>query len=1100
MFPVHGVKSPVFVGGASRGPVAAGAREAASHTDAGTPLAAAPPTGAPVVPVVVSLRELGADPVARVQELTSAHRDVALVVVADESLSGADWRALIGAGAEDVVRAEGPGWRLDAAIERARRSADVRSGADRQRLLQGYSVEAWTVLGSDAAVIDRGIGRSIGAGAWAPFSRVADGSAEEFAAAMGMASSSPGQAVWLDEASIVDAQGTSHDVEIVLSDLSGEPSVGGILVLYWDIERRVRAAAAAAFQATLLAAVDQAVVAVDPRGCLVYWNDAAARLYGWTAEEALGRHFIELFAGRKEVPAGPAATALAEARKWSGESWAWDRAGRHFPAAISVTPVTGADGEVEAVIAVCDDISERRETEEALRRLAAVVESSGDAIISFDLDGHVTTWNPAAEGLYRRSAGDVVGRCWPELTPAGAQAEVLALVEAAAEGRSAHAVRTRQLRKDGTAVPVAVTVAPLHGKGGCIVGLSAIVHDVTEEVLAAEHRAKAEARFQAAFEQSSHGMALADCEMRVTAVNPAVCSLLGRSEGELLSDGWARFLHPDDPPPGTRQWRASDERGAPHPPAVVAGDTAGGGAPAAGASIPAGEELPAQFHRERRFLRRDGTVVTTVVDASLVRDPDGAPAWYMIQLQDVTAHRQVQAELEHRALHDDLTGLPNRALIAGRLDAALAANDGRGVGVVFVDIDGFSHINDVLGHDTGDRVLVEIGSRLQRAVRSDDTVGRFGGDEFVLICEGMDVEELAALSERISDSVEAPITVKGHRMPVRVGLGITMSRPGSTSGSLLSEAGAAVSRAKELGRGQAAVFDESLRAKAVALLEGEQALRAALDRGEIVPHFQPVVDLASGKPRGFEALARWVRGNAAPVPAEHWITMAQKSGLIVEVSEVILARAVADAAEWNRRFPEQRCWVSVNVDASQLVETRLAEIVDHMLGVAGLDPHLLHLEITETVVMDDIDASVAVLQDLRNLGVHLCIDDFGTGYSSLSYLRHLPVDALKIDRSFVAELGTADGDPSIVRAVVGLTQVLGLACVAEGVETEAQRDVLRGVGCPLGQGYLWSRPLPAADAGAWLAAAGNPAGGRPDTTPAAFGARRKRRSGAGRRR
>ncbi|MHB8506905.1 MAG: putative bifunctional diguanylate cyclase/phosphodiesterase, partial [Acidimicrobiales bacterium] len=293
----------------------------------------------------------------------------------------------------------------------------------------------------------------------------------------------------------------------------------------------------------------------------------------------------------------------------------------------------------------------------------------------------------------------------------------------------------------------------------------------------------------------------------------------------------------------------------------------------------------------------------------------------------------------------------------------------------------------------------------------------------------------------------------------------------STSGTLLSEADAAVSRAKELGRGQAAVFDESLRTKARALLEGEQALRAALDRGEVIPHFQPVVDLATGRPLGFEALARWVRGSAGPVPAEQWIAMAQKSGLIIELSEVVLAGALAEAADWSRRFPEQRHWVSVNVDASQLVETRLAEVVGRMLDVAGLDPHLLHLEITETVVMHDIDASVAVLHDLRDLGVHLCIDDFGTGYSSLSYLRHLPVDMLKVDRSFVAELGTAGGDPSIVKAVVGLTQALGLACVAEGVETEAQRDALLGVGCPLGQGFLWSRPMPAAAARAWLAGA-----------------------------
>lgn len=987
--------------------------------------------------LVVALAALGPDPLGRLRALTAELPPAAVALVTVPADAGdAMRRALVDAGAADVVDA-GAGWQLHAALARCARLGDIAGEARRYRLLHTLSLEGYALLDRAGAVLEHHVVRAGPSGqAWPGFAAVAEPSAAAFRAALAAAAASPGEPVELPDAEMVDTAGDRHWVEIVLTDLVDEPSVAGVVLMYWDITTRVQAMQAVAFQANLLAAVAQAVIALDRADRIVYWNPAAAELYGWPAAEALGRPLHALLGSLE----GPELVAIREAvgagRRWAGEVQTTHRSGRRFPVALSVTPVRGEDGTVPAVILAATDVSERRTAEEGLRRLATVVESSGDAIVSFDRSGRVTTWNPAAERLYGWAPGEATDLGWVDLTPEAAREEVAEALAAVAADRTVDQLRTHQQRSDGSTVPVAMTLAPIRD-GDRIVGSAAIVHDTTPEVVAAEERAAAEARFTAAFDQSSYGMALAGPDLRVTAVNRAVCQLFGRSEGELLGDGWARFAHPDD------RSAVEDLRAR------------------AGTSL-------RRIAEERRFVRADGDVVAVQIDLNLVEDPSGGPAYYMVQLHDVTARRLVEAELEHRALHDDLTGLPNRTLIAERLDLALAEAGGQGVGVVFVDVDGFSHINDVLGHEAGDRVLVELGQRLRRAVRAHDTVGRFGGDEFVLVCQDVDVDELAALARRVTDTVEAPITLRGRRTPVRVGLGITMSRPGSTSASLLSEADAAVARAKELGRGQAAVFDESLRAKARALLEGEGALRAALDRGEVVPYFQPIVELASGRPVGFEALARWQRNGGTVAAAEGWIELAQRSGLIVELSELVLARAVAEAAEWQRRAPGQRLWVAVNLDASHLVEAHLPETVERVLTTGGLDPQLLHLEITETAVMQDLDASAAVLSALRELGVHLSVDDFGTGYSSLSYLRRLPVDTIKVDRSFVAELATERGDASIVRAVLGLGKALGLRCIAEGVETALQQRVLADLGCELGQGYLWSRALAAPDARAWL--------------------------------
>ena len=458
-------------------------------------------------------------------------------------------------------------------------------------------------------------------------------------------------------------------------------------------------------------------------------------------------------------------------------------------------------------------------------------------------------------------------------------------------------------------------------------------------------------------------------------------------------------------------------------------------------------------------------------NVTLIRGPAGAPLYLMVQALDITARKRMEYELEHRALHDDLTGLPNRALLNDRLEQALAVTGRTGghIGVVFLDVDGFKNVNDALGHGTGDNLLVELGHRLCMAVRPDDTVARFGGDEFVILCADVTIESMELLAARIGAALSERFTVGGKDVEVHASLGITLSAPESTPQSLLSEADAAMFRAKELGRNQVAVFDDTLRARAAEFLEGEKALRLAIARRDLVAFYQPIIDLAAGRPIGVEALVRWIRPDGSVVTPDQFIPLAEATGLIVRLGELMLLEAVQTVAGWNAAGPsDQQLWVSVNLSARQLVEPSLLETVRHTLAASGLLPGQLHLEITETVVMGDVEASIVKLEQIRGLGVRVSIDDFGTGYSSLAYLRQLPVDTLKIDRRFVDGVVDEPDDLSIVEAVIGLSRSLGLTSLAEGVETDDQLQALVRLGCELGQGYLWARPMTADDALEWV--------------------------------
>jgi diguanylate cyclase (GGDEF)-like protein len=445
-----------------------------------------------------------------------------------------------------------------------------------------------------------------------------------------------------------------------------------------------------------------------------------------------------------------------------------------------------------------------------------------------------------------------------------------------------------------------------------------------------------------------------------------------------------------------------------------------------------------------------------------------------LQLRLIAAQRitQLHKELLERDKHlrylagtDPLTGLPNRTLFLNHLEQGLARAErwARPVGVLFLDLDNFKVINDSLGHQGGDLLLVEIARRIRACVRDNDTVARLGGDEFTVLVEDIEDEnEATALAERVALALRQPVRLGEREIFVSASVGVALSRPGRDGPeALLRNADMAMYQAKANGKARHAVFDQSMEARALARLELETDLRHALERDEFRVFYQPITALADGHIAEVEALVRWehpVRGMVSP---DEFIPIAEETGLIVALGQWVLETACRQGARWRDAHPEEPPIMSVNLSGRQFQHPSLVADIRDVLLRTGLTPRALKLEITESVIMHDAEATIVALHELKELGIQLAIDDFGTGYSSLSYLKRFRVDTLKVDKSFVHGLGQDSMDTAIVRSVVALAKALNMDVTAEGIETHAQRAELLALGCDRGQGYLFARPLPA---------------------------------------
>ena len=470
-------------------------------------------------------------------------------------------------------------------------------------------------------------------------------------------------------------------------------------------------------------------------------------------------------------------------------------------------------------------------------------------------------------------------------------------------------------------------------------------------------------------------------------------------------------------------------------------------------SLAAGSREPA-----RDFSSRDQQILSAFAEhASLALD-----------------HARAVEEAVHEAFHDSLTGMPNRALFRDRLEHALtrAERIGGSVGVLVCDLDGFQTFNDSLGPETGDRLLRAVGERLGGCLRPSDTVARLGGDEFAVLLESLrEPEDAARGARRILDALEAPFELAGREVFVSASIGMTAGS--GSADTLLRDADLAMYRAKEQGRGRYAMYEPEMHTAVVERLELEVDLKRAIENGELLLAYQPIFNLRSQSVVGLEALVRWRHPTRGLVQPDRFVPLAEETGQIIALGRWVLRTAAQQAALWRARYPGfPNLQVSVNISGAQLSEDGLGEELGEALELAQLDPAGLVLEITETILMDDVEAAVERLGELKDIGVDLAIDDFGSGYSSLTSLRRFPLDQLKIERHFVAGIGSDDEEPALLRAIVDLAEIFDLNPVAEGIERRDQGERLLELGCELGQGNLLSEPLSATDADALLLKAG----------------------------
>ncbi|MEQ8839997.1 MAG: EAL domain-containing protein [Acidimicrobiales bacterium] len=468
-----------------------------------------------------------------------------------------------------------------------------------------------------------------------------------------------------------------------------------------------------------------------------------------------------------------------------------------------------------------------------------------------------------------------------------------------------------------------------------------------------------------------------------------------------------------------------------------------------------------------RLRHRNGSFRWFETAITPILAPDGTVRQLQSSSRDITEQRETEQSLIKQAFHDELTGLPNRALLIDRMTHALAASERshQPIGVLFIDLDGFKTINDTLGHPVGDTALTKVAERLTAIVRPGDTLARIGGDEFVMLCAGTDgARGATAVARRILDAFAQPFVLEGREIAIGASIGIATSIGSAEPNQIIENADIARYEAKHEGRNRFAIHDETDQSLALERIDTEEALRRAVDNQELRLHYQPELDLESGRIVGFEALVRWQRPDGRLIPPGEFIPLAEETGIIVDIGRWVIAEACRQASLWRvHRTPDQepvRIWV--NLSARQLGDPDLVPFVQRTVAEAGISTDEICLEITESALMDDAQAATEQLDQLRRIGISLGIDDFGTGWSQFAYLQRLPLDVLKIDRSFVSGLASDHAAATIVAAIIDLAHALGLIVIAEGVESEDQLAVLRELDCDQALGFLFSEPREAA--------------------------------------
>ncbi len=791
------------------------------------------------------------------------------------------------------------------------------------------------------------------------------------------------------------------------------------------------------------AAIGMAITGTDGR--FVRVNHSLAAMLGREPQQLAGVAVRDVThpAHHEDDREAMRALAAGEQNTYSAEKRYLRADGTEAWVALHVTVVRNADGGPQYFLSQMADIGERRAAEHALaqseERFRTLASASPVGVFAIAEDGRLAYANERLREIFDMPAEVLDGAPWLERVPVEDRERLVG------EFRRARALGER------TSLDVRVVagidrwarihMAPVSKGPDEPMGLVGTIEDVTVEVTARMALAAREAEYRMLAEHSTDFLSRHTIDGTFLYASPVSRAMLGWDSDAMLgrTPKQLDMDHPDDMEIIERNWVGALRE----------------------------ERSRTAAYRARR---RDGSIVWLETTFRAVRGPGGEALEMVCVSRDISERKSAELELAHRALHDGLTGLPNRALFLDRLGQALRRSRRRDrvVAVVFLDLDRFKLVNDSLGHKAGDRLLVDVAMRLSSALRPSDTLARFGGDELTLLCEDIgDGEDARAIAQRLLETFAEPFIVQDGEAFLQASIGIALSRDGfETPEDLIRDADAAMYRAKARGQG-VELFDEAMRQDVRDRLALEAALRRGIGRGELRLHCQPLVSLADARIEGFEALVRWEHPERGLVPPGSFIPLAEETGLIVPIGAWVLSEACATLRRIIDETGMATLQVSVNVSPRQLQQPDFVAQVRAALDDNGLDPSCLVVEITESAIMEA--GAAAILRALKDLGVRLAMDDFGTGYSSLAHLRRFPLDVIKVDRSFVAGLGDGQGS-SIAGAIVSLAHALGLRTVAEGIEDEEQRRAVMALGCDVGQGFHFARPMPVDDLTRLLAA------------------------------
>ena len=780
----------------------------------------------------------------------------------------------------------------------------------------------------------------------------------------------------------------------------------------------------------------------DLEGNYISINQASERLFGYTREEALKMNISQIAAPEHlETTRQMLKKKIAGAKQTAYEVDCLTKDGSRVTLEVNST-VIYKNGEMVAVQGIARNITERKRDEKTLKdseeQYRDLFENANDLIYTHDLQGNFTSLNRAGEiitGYSRKEALEmnisvVVA---PEFLETARN-----MTARKVTGEVPTTYELEIIAKDGHRVSLELSTR-LIIQNNVPIGVQGIGRDITGRKRAEESLKLSERRYRFLSEGIMHQVWTATPDGRLDYTNNRTLEYFGIPLEQMLDEGWKAVVHPNDLPGCVERWTHS---------------------------LRTGEYYEVEF----RLRRADGVYRWHLARATAGLDACGKIINWFGTNTDIDDKKVAEEKLNHYALHDTLTELPNRAEFMNHLKMAInraAADETSRFAVLFLDLDRFKVVNDSLGHIIGDKLLIGIARRLRSCVRPNDVVARLGGDEFtILLNKTGGAEEVSKVAERLQKKLSAPFKFDNYEVFTSASIGIIISDAAHTKPEdFLRDADAAMYRAKEAGKARFEIFDSAMHVRNVNLLQMENDLRRAVTREEFEVFYQPVVHLETGVIEEFEALIRWQHPKHGLIAPNEFISIAEETGLIIQIGEWILGEACRQTARWQKCLPNaSSLTVSVNLSAKQLMHPALTARVSSILLQSGISPCHLKLEVTESTVMDNGETALRVLSELRSLGISLSTDDFGTGYSSLSYLHRFPFQRLKIDRSFINRM---DGDiksEAIVRSILMLGQNLEIETVAEGIENAQQLWQLRSLGCRYGQGYLFSKPVNAAAA------------------------------------